>query len=597
MLDTDKDTEVVSASVAATVGDGADRPLTNKEKRQLAVAQKRAAKEQAAARKVTAPLIGEKRKAQDLIDSNSDAADTSTVTANGEADQGQVEVLSHKEMRKRKKLGKLNPDSIDATAATADADPNNLIHPSRAAIATPSLQPRSGFSIWVGNLSFFTAPAKLVDWFNQRGVDGISRVNMPKGMRRAEMNRGFCYLDLPSKDMLTAALNLSEQPLDGRKLLIKNGSDFTGRPDINSSALGIARTLPSATNSMYVKKEEDDQEDEEEKEEEDGKDGEKTNENGQDKGEERKGKTGLTKTAQKILRAQKNPPSMTLFLGNLSFNTTDQGVRDLFDHSATVRNPKLKKTEIKLKKEDIKDRDATKRVNKSKHEDDDDDDDDDEGESDSDSSCSSSTTSESEKDKLKKDLEKTDNKNDATSTISGQGQVVGSSAGIRKVRLGTFQDAPTKCKGFGFIDFHTVEQATSSLIDVRNQLLDGRKIVLQYASVDATRRGASVKQKGIFETKRCNPLKVGFQRNKPVSKHFDIRDNKEEEVEVEVVGRMDVDGILPKKHKETKQERLDRRARQGGMVRQKPGAVLANAKRASLAVVKSTGTKISFDDE
>nr|CDI56729.1 related to RNA-binding protein rnp24 [Melanopsichium pennsylvanicum 4] len=227
MLDTDKDTEVVSASVAATVGDGADRPLTNKEKRQLAVAQKRAAKEQAAARKVTAPLIGEKRKAQDLIDSNSDAADTSTVTANGEADQGQVEVLSHKEMRKRKKLGKLNPDSIDATAATADADPNNLIHPSRAAIATPSLQPRSGFSIWVGNLSFFTAPAKLVDWFNQRGVDGISRVNMPKGMRRAEMNRGFCYLDLPSKDMLTAALNLSEQPLDGRKLLIKNGSDFT----------------------------------------------------------------------------------------------------------------------------------------------------------------------------------------------------------------------------------------------------------------------------------------------------------------------------------------------------------------------------------
>ncbi len=139
---------------------------------------------------------------------------------------------------------------------------------------------------------------------------------MPKGARRAEMNKGFCYVDLPSKDMLTAALNLSEQPLDGRKLLIKDGKDFGGRPEINGLSLGIARGLPSAMTNLHASKDGDEGE----------ADGEEQGEAGgeEEKEEGRKGKTGLTKTAQKILRAQKNPPSMTLFLGNLSFNTTEQ---------------------------------------------------------------------------------------------------------------------------------------------------------------------------------------------------------------------------------------------------------------------------------
>ena len=41
--------------------------------------------------------------------------------------------------------------------------------------------------------------------------------------------------------------------------------------------------------------------------------------------------SGHTKTAQKILRAQKHPAGPTLFLGNLGFETTEQSIRQLFD--------------------------------------------------------------------------------------------------------------------------------------------------------------------------------------------------------------------------------------------------------------------------
>lgn len=41
--------------------------------------------------------------------------------------------------------------------------------------------------------------------------------------------------------------------------------------------------------------------------------------------------TGHTKTAQKILRQQKQPAGPTLFLGNLGFETTEQSIRSLFE--------------------------------------------------------------------------------------------------------------------------------------------------------------------------------------------------------------------------------------------------------------------------
>lgn len=42
-------------------------------------------------------------------------------------------------------------------------------------------------------------------------------------------------------------------------------------------------------------------------------------------------KPGLTKTAQKILKNQKQPPAPTLFVGNLGFDTTETTIRELLE--------------------------------------------------------------------------------------------------------------------------------------------------------------------------------------------------------------------------------------------------------------------------
>lgn len=50
--------------------------------------------------------------------------------------------------------------------------------------------------------------------------------------------------------------------------------------------------------------------------------------------------TTHSKTAQKILRTQKQPPAPTLFLGNLGFETTEQAIRQLFEAHRVIKKPK-----------------------------------------------------------------------------------------------------------------------------------------------------------------------------------------------------------------------------------------------------------------
>lgn len=117
----------------------------------------------------------------------------------------------------------------------------------------------------------------------------------------------FAYVDFATPDAKTVAITLSENPLDGRRLLIKDGEsiahstiafahadtiplpgdDFNGRPAPAADADTSASAKPNLS--------------------------------------------GHTKTAQKILRVQKHPAGPTLFLGNLGFETTEQSIRQLFD--------------------------------------------------------------------------------------------------------------------------------------------------------------------------------------------------------------------------------------------------------------------------
>ncbi|PWY98685.1 hypothetical protein BCV70DRAFT_201485 [Testicularia cyperi] len=698
---TDTEAQTTSTTAPAVTVDTAEsspttKPLTNKEKRLLAVAQKRKAKEDAASQKHGKP-DEKKRKRQDGdVDGDGDNAEHE-----GEGDgEGEIEVVSHKEQRRRRKLAKamgLDPSDPAALEQAANGgaggkDPNSLLHPSRQAVngggvGVGASIPRSGFSVWVGNMSFFTPPEKLVDWFNTRGIDGISRVHMPKGARRAEMNRGFAYVDLPNSDVLTAALNLSEQPLDGRKLLIKNGADFTGRPALAPGVAGIAASLstaPAARERTWGGANDNDDNDDNDAANVDA-DAPATDPTDTVK----QGKTGLTKTAQKILRAQKNPASMTLFLGNLSFNTTEAGVREMFERSAARRADsadsaklaKIKAREARREKRNLAKKNKRRagdaggalseeeEEKDSEYESEDEDSDDDEegeeeeekkmpskevdGDSESDSSSSSSSgSSSSTGDKPKPDAVKSSGDGDGDGESDPSAPTSKTTAGIRKIRLGTFEDAPTKCKGFGFVDFYTLEYATASLLDVRNAFLDGRKLVLQFASAEATRRGASRSQKLRLEDARASnkagprgsrlrdrdaggdagKSKFGFaKRRKFVDYNDQDRDHGHDhdhqdatagpsrpQASVKVSasapapGTFDPEAPLPKKHKETQQERLARRQRHtqtpstsatGGAIggaaykrREKPGAALANAQRASSGIVASTGTKVTFDD-
>jgi hypothetical protein len=114
----------------------------------------------------------------------------------------------------------------------------------------------------------------------------------------------YAYVDVPNAAGVTAGVALSESHLDGRRLLIKAGSDYEGRPALDATALALAQTASATPVDGAVPKQ---------------------------------GRTGLTKTAQKILRAQKNPPAPTLFVGNLSFSTTEAGLRELIERSARTR--------------------------------------------------------------------------------------------------------------------------------------------------------------------------------------------------------------------------------------------------------------------
>lgn len=66
------------------------------------------------------------------------------------------------------------------------------------------------------------------------------------------------------------------------------------------------------------------------------------------------GGKGLSKTAQKILRAQKQPPAPTLFLGNLGFETTEGSIRELFEaHRHRGHKDKVKGVDVKAEKQEV----------------------------------------------------------------------------------------------------------------------------------------------------------------------------------------------------------------------------------------------------
>lgn len=136
---------------------------------------------------------------------------------------------------------------------------------------------------------------------------------------------------------------------------------------------------------------------------------------------------------------------------------------------------------------------------------------------------------------------------------------------------------------FAFIDFFSPAYATASLIDPHNAKLDGRELLLQFASADAVRRGAPKGQ-------MIGPRPAARENRRPPKRQFEDtlqerKDIKEDLGPAPEPGTFDPDAPLIKKHKDTKEERQKRREALGSSTRRtKPGAALANAQRGKTGI-------------
>ncbi|BGP39258.1 Nucleolar protein 13 [Rhodotorula kratochvilovae] len=521
-------------------------------------------------------------------------------------DDDEERPLSHKEKRlaKKRKLAAeaagLDPDApAPAAAPAASSAPATTTIGTTLVGNTPA---RSAHGIWLGNLNYVTHLRELLQWFAGKGLKDVVRINMPGGKRSHENNRGFAYLDFPTAEDQAAAVALSEQHLDGRKLLIKASSDYTGRPApapvAGGTGGGVKDVLASLDPSAL------EQPDPRAAPPAGGAAGDGTGAGAPP--------PTLNRTARKILSRQKNPAGPTLFLGNLGFETKVDDIREMFDRN------QVRSMEWAPKEKGVKGKKGAKGKGKGKAEvgeedeesgdeekedadtdrDDDSDDSDDESDEESEDGDAEKGDAEEKKAKGKGKKEKKDK--------GPKDLAQAKDAGIRKIRLGTFEDTG-KCKGWAFVDFHLAAQATRALLNLHNHQLNGRKLNVEYASAEAVRRGqlgSRAVSKAHGRQRREAPgangedgeeRSGGRNGRKRGEREWDDGDVKAFAAEAAAGAYNDA----PPPRRRERRDGGERRGREPqalpGGKRAKPGAALAMAQRASEAIVASTGRKTTFD--
>lgn len=161
----------------------------------------------------------------------SNQTDDSRVEHSEHENNVEVEAISHKEQRKRRKMEKY-------MSQHSEGDVN----------LKPSKPQRSPYSVWIGNLAFSTSVEELTEWLQEQGIEGISRVHMISGVRREEHNRGFAYVDLPSQDQVERCIALSESSLKVEICSSKEAQTFA---DVQVS---ILRRLNSEVTRIMVER-------------------------------------------------------------------------------------------------------------------------------------------------------------------------------------------------------------------------------------------------------------------------------------------------------------------------------------------------------
>lgn len=181
--------------------------------------------------------------------------------------------LSKEELKQRRKEEKraLKKAKREARKEAKQGKPKEQKDPKEEPSKTPN---RSEWAVWIGNLPYSTTQESLIEFFKPCGGT-ITRVKLPK--KNGQIS-GFAFVDFDSEAPMQMALAYSEQTLGGRAVLIKNAKDFakTGM----SSRVGRPTDGPKEQTRMKAR--------------------------------------------------QNNPPGPTLFLGNLSYDTTKGELRKLF---------------------------------------------------------------------------------------------------------------------------------------------------------------------------------------------------------------------------------------------------------------------------
>lgn len=147
---------------------------------------------------------------------------------------------------------------------------------------------------------------------------------------------------------------------------------------------------------------------------------------------------------------------------------------------------------------------------------------------------------------------------------------------------------PTEASRFAFVDFTSIEHATAALINHRNHRLNGRDLVVEYASADAVRRGGGSRLQNHEHKSSSGKRNTARQHDaKPQSQSRPRPRRNDDEKE----HRARNDESLPRRNfqEAPSHTKVDR-----SRGRPKPGAALAQAPRESAAIIPSQGQKIVF---
>jgi RNA recognition motif-containing protein len=160
------------------------------------------------------------------------------------------------------------------------------------------------------------------------------------------------------------------------------------------------------------------------------------------------------------------------------------------------------------------------------------------------------------------------------------------------------------------VDFKDIQSATNALTNPRNHSLNGRALVVEYATADAVRRGQIKAKNAQGESKPRSsrrPQKSERIAAKAAARLPRLRQSSQSLTEPQLA-KLPTEGennnndgsnegkehLVSDKKSGKRQER--RSAHVGKPIRSKPGAALATARRENVAIVQSTGNKITFTD-